>query len=198
MKKIIATVGPSLLYTTSINEVHSDQIIYRINGAHGTISEIESYILEIKSQVKNATILMDLPGNKVRTKGFDNGYIDIIEGEKFSLFFEQMNYTNLYKHIKVNDIVWANDSIFKFTVSEITKDKIIFISHSTGQLKNNKGIHIRGIHSNIPFLFEKDTELIKLANKYKLAYVGLSFVRTKQDVILAKHAFSESTCKSTH
>ena len=67
MKKIIATVGPSLLHTTPLKDVHNERNIYRINGAHGTIDDIEQYILEIRSQVKDAKILMDLPGNKVRT-----------------------------------------------------------------------------------------------------------------------------------
>ncbi|ADG94582.1 Pyruvate kinase [Arcobacter nitrofigilis DSM 7299] len=184
MKKIIATVGPSLLYTTPIKEIHTEQNIYRINGAHGTIEELEKYILEIKSQIKDANILMDLPGNKVRTSGFENGYIDIKENEEFNLSFKQMNYTNFYFHLKIGDTVWANDSIFKFTVQDIDKknEKISFLSHSTGKLLNNKGMHVRGIHENIPFLFEKDKLLIELANKHNLSYIGLSFVRTKKDI----------------
>ena len=63
MKKIIATVGPSLLKKVSLNQVHNDRNIYRINGAHGTIDDIEGYILAIKDQVPEAVILMDLPGN---------------------------------------------------------------------------------------------------------------------------------------
>ena len=131
---------------------------------------------------------MDLPGNKVRTAGFTEGYIDISENKEFSLGFTQMNYTDFYSHLKIGDTVWANDSIFKFTVKSIDKEKqqIIFLSHSTGRLLNNKGMHVRGIHEHIPFLFEKDKGLIELANKHNLSYVGLSFVRTRGDVIEAK------------
>ncbi len=188
MKKIIATVGPSLLHEVPLKEIHSEQIIYRINGAHGSIDEIEQYIIKIKSQASDARILMDLPGNKVRTAGFNKGFINIEKEKEFSLSFDQMNYKDFYKHIKVNDVVWANDSIFKFTVKQIdkAKNKILFHSHSTGELKNNKGMHVRGIHENIPFLFDKDKLLIGLANKHKLAYIGLSFVRTKEDIVEAK------------
>ena len=188
MKRIILTVGPSLLNETPISNVHDEKNIYRINGAHGSISEIEQYILKIKSQVHDAKILMDLPGNKVRTSGFENGYIILEEGEHFTLSFNQMNYTKFYKHLIVGDIVWANDSIFKFKVIEIdeTIGLITFYSYSSGKLQNNKGMHVRGIHENIPFLFDKDKELIELANKHKLSYVGLSFVRTREDIIEAK------------
>ena len=188
MKRIIATVGPSLLNETPITKLHDEKNIYRINGAHGSISDIEQYILKIKSQVADAKILMDLPGNKVRTSGFEKGFINLEEGKNFSLSFKQMNYTNFYKHIKIGDTVWANDSIFKFKVIKIDEisSLITFYSYSSGKLQNNKGMHVRGIHENIPFLFDKDKALIELANKYKLSYVGLSFVRTRKDIIEAK------------
>ena len=188
MKKIIATVGPSLLHTTPLSEAHNERNIYRINGAHGTVSDIEEYILKIQKQIPEAKILMDLPGNKVRTAGFKEGYLDISENKEFTIGFTQMNYTNFYSHLKIGDTVWANDSIFKFTVKSIDEKnkQIIFLSHSTGRLLNNKGMHVRGIHEHIPFLFEKDKGLIGLANKHNLAYVGLSFVRTRSDVIEAK------------
>ncbi len=194
MKKLIATVGPSLLKTLPLNTIHDEKNIYRINGAHGTIEDIENYILEIRAQEKDANILMDLPGNKVRTANLNGGFIDIKENEEFSLLFSQMNYKEFFKHIKVGDTVWANDSIFKFTVKSIHIEamEIKFISHSTGRLLNNKGMHIRGIHEHIPFLFDKDKELIKLANKYNLAYVGLSFVRTRSDVLEAKQLINEN------
>lgn len=188
MKKIIATVGPSLLNTTPLTEVHNERNIYRINGAHGTIDDIEEYILKIKKQIPSAEILMDLPGNKVRTCGLQAGYIDLEKDKDFSLSFNQTNYRDFFKHIKVGDNVWANDSIFEFSIEHINIETeiITLSSKSNGRLLNNKGMHVRGIHKDIPFLFEKDKGLIELANKYNLDYVGLSFVRTKEDIIEAK------------
>lgn len=188
MKKIIATVGPSLLHSTPLSEVHDQRNIYRINGAHGTIDSIEQYILKIQEQVPDAKILMDLPGNKVRTSNFENGYINIKDGEKFNIDFNQTNYKEFFQHLKIGDKIWANDSIFQFTVDSITHEtaSMVFLSHSTGKLLNNKGMHVRGIHKDIPFLFDKDKKLIKLANKHNLDYVGLSFVRTKADILEAK------------
>ena len=194
MKKIIATVGPSLLHKTPLSEIHNERNIYRINGAHGSIEDIEQYILKIQSQVKDAQILMDLPGNKIRTSNFEYGFIELEKGEDFILKFSQTNYKEFFKHIKVGDTVWANDSIFEFEVKNINKQmqEITFLSHSTGKLLNNKGMHIRGIHKDIPFLFEKDQGLISLANKYSLDYVGLSFVRDEKDIKQAKELIKDS------
>jgi pyruvate kinase len=192
MKKIITTVGPSLLHQVPLVDVHHQRNIYRINGAHGSIDDIERYILEIWRQVPSAEILMDLPGNKVRTSGFEKA-IHIQNGKTFELGFSQTNYTAFYSHLNVGDIVWANDSTFQFVVEQIDmENKVIHLgSKSDGYLENNKGMHVRGIHSDIPFLFEKDRALIELANKHNLAYVGLSFVRTAQDIQLAKTLIGE-------
>jgi len=194
IKKIIATVGPSLLNTTSLDEVHNERNIYRINGAHGSVEDIEKYILKIKSQVKDAKILMDLPGNKVRTANFAEGFIDIKEKEEFNIGFNEMNYEEFYKYLKLGSEVWANDSIFKFKVKNIDLEnkKINFISYSTGKLLNNKGMHVRGVHKNIPFLFDKDKLLIELANKYTLDFIGLSFVRNAKDIQEAKKLIKNS------
>lgn len=181
MNKYILTVGPALLNEVPLKEVDNEKNIYRINGAHGTIKDIEKTIVQIRNQVPNANILMDLPGNKVRTANIQDGII-LEKGKNFEISSKCFNYADFYKHLKPGMTAWANDSIFEFEVISADSDKIVFLSKSEGVLINNKGVHVRGIHEDIPFLFEKDKELIELANHYKLDYVGLSFVRTADNV----------------
>ncbi|HDX3452123.1 TPA: hypothetical protein ROD35_001113 [Campylobacter coli] len=78
--------------------------------------------------------------------------------------------------------VYANDSVFLFIVKSVDNEKIVFTSKSDGLLLNNKGMHVRNLHQNIPFLFEKDKELIKLCNEFEIDYIGASFVRKAQDI----------------
>ena len=195
MKKLIATVGPSLLHKVPLTDIHNQHIIYRINGAHGDIDVIEDTILEIKRQIKDAKILIDLPGNKIRTANFEYGFIEVEEGKEFEIYFHQFNFKDFYKYIKPGDIVLANDSIFKFEVVKIDEEnrKIIFKSYSTGKLLNNKGFHIKGVNKKLPFLFEKDKKLIELANRYSIDFVGLSFVRNEKDIKEAKSLIENST-----
>jgi len=185
MKKYILTVGPALGREVCLGEVHSDKNIYRINGAHGSLEEIEDNIQNIRAQIPEAEILMDLPGNKVRTANLDNGIV-LQKGEQFTLRCDQFNYPGFYKHVKPGMTAWANDSVFEFEVVSAQEEKIVFLSKSDGVLMNNKGVHVRGIHEDIPFLFGKDRDLIRLANRYKLDYVGLSFVRSADNVREAK------------
>lgn len=193
MKRFILTTGPALLHEVPLKEVHNERNIYRINGAHGSIDDIEGYIQEIRRQIPDAEILMDLPGNKVRTKDLPDGGIRVENGKEFIIPSECFNYTGFYKHLKPGMTAWANDSIFEFEVVSADDKEIRFLSKSDGVLINNKGIHVRGIHDQIPYLFEKDCQLIELANKWALEFVGLSFVRTPENVKEAKSLLSKRT-----
>ncbi len=185
MKRIIVTIGPSLLYKTSLTDIHKDEYIYRVNGAHGNIKEIEKHILVIKQQVSDAVILLDLPGNKVRTTNLIKP-IKLQKGKEFSLLSCQINYQHFYKYVKQGDNVWANDSVFRFTIQQANEEHIVFLSEVDGELHNNKGLHVRGIHDDVPFFFDKDYRLIELANKNRVDFVGLSFVRNVEDIQLAR------------
>lgn len=192
MQKYILTTGPALANEVPLSQVHSEKNIYRINGAHGSIADIEEGIKNIRSQIPAAAILMDLPGNKVRTANIEVG-IQMEKGKTFSLRTNQFNYPDFYRHLQPGMTAWANDSVFEFEVVSADSEKIVFLSKSDGVLIKGKGVHVRGIHKDIPFLFEKDRQLINLANQYKLDFVGLSFVRSPENVQEAKALIGEGT-----
>ncbi len=192
MQKYILTTGPALANEVPLAQVHSDKNIYRINGAHGTISDIEAGIKNIRRQVPGAVILMDLPGNKVRTAHIEVG-IQLEKGKTFELRNNQFNYPDFYRHLKPGMTAWANDSVFEFEVVSADSERIVFLSKSDGVLINGKGVHVRGIHKDIPFLFEKDRRLIDLANQYKLDFLGLSFVRSPENIQEVKALIGTST-----
>jgi len=190
MKKYILTTGPALAHEVPLSRIHSEKNIYRINGAHGTVPEIEASVRNIRDQIPDAKILMDLPGNKVRTANIQTG-IQLEKGKTFRLSNDQFNYQGFYQHLKPGMTAWANDSVFEFEVVSAGPEGIMFLSKSDGVLINNKGIHVRGIHADIPFLFEKDRQLIELANRLRLDFVGLSFVRTPENVKEAQGLLEE-------
>lgn len=193
MKRFILTVGPALLNEVALSEIHDERNIYRINGAHGSVKDIEKHIQEIRKQIPGADILMDLPGNKVRTENLHGGGIQLEKGKQFEISCECFNYKDFYKHLEPGMTAWANDSIFEFEVVSADCRRIVFLSKSEGVLLNHKGVHVRGIHDKIPFLFDKDQKLIELANTYALPFVGLSFVRKPEDVSNACSLLGQKT-----
>ena len=183
MKRIIVTIGPSI-FKSGIYFKHHDSYIYRINGAHSTDQSLVQMTKLIREEIKDPKILIDLPGNKIRTSNIHTP-IKVVKNENFSLNSQNINFPDFLNYIKRGQTVYADDSTLRFQVEKISDDKIIFLSFSNGYLKNGKGLHVRGIHSKIPFLFQADLNLINAANKVKLDFVGLSFVRNNSDI---KHA----------
>ncbi|HDX3452122.1 TPA: hypothetical protein ROD35_001112 [Campylobacter coli] len=93
MQRYILTVGPSLGNKIQINEIHQDDFIYRINGAHGSLEDIKNTIINIKNQNNTAKILIDLPGNKIRTASIDKP-IQVFKEQDFILKTTQFNLKN--------------------------------------------------------------------------------------------------------
>ena len=116
----IITVGPGLIDNEKLNAISSfGNVIFRLNGAHLNATQAKDMIASIKKFVSSASVMIDLPGNKVRTGILPDG-IRLVNGQTFSLNPGQLNFPDFYKYLKVGDIVYANDAIFKLEVQTIS------------------------------------------------------------------------------
>ena len=189
MERIIVTIGPSI-FNSGIYFNHQDNYIYRINGAHSDSESLVQMVQLIRKEISNPKILIDLPGNKIRTAKI-HGPIKLVQNESFTLNKQNINFPNFLNYIKMGQTVYADDSTLRFRVEKINDNEIKFLSFSNGYLKNGKGLHVRGIHSKIPFLLQADLDLINAANKVKLDFIGLSFVRNNSDINHAKELINK-------
>lgn len=181
MKKVIVTLGPSIINNGNFRIKDESNYIFRVNGAHGDLDQVRENILYIRNTFKKAEILLDLPGNKIRTSGLAEP-IPLQKNKAFTLQSHQTTYSEFHRLIKKGDEILADDSTLRFVAEEVNDREIVFISCSNGALRNNKGLHARGINKELPFLFERDKALIAIANELKVDFIGLSFVRTAQDI----------------
>lgn len=189
---IIVTLGPSILDEKKLKAINRlGKCIYRINGAHVSKEQAGVMIDRVRLAMPGARFMMCLPGNKIRTVNLSEP-IRLIKGERFKLHNSEITYPPIISRLKKGDIVLASDSVFTFEVSEIARSFVRFFSHSDGLLYSNKGLNIKGIHGAVPFLFDKDRELIGLARSLEVDFLALSFVRTAGDVREAKKMLSGS------
>ncbi len=190
--KVIVTLGPAILNREKLREIDSfGDCIYRINGAHIEGDHAAVMIEKVRDILPAAEIMIDLPGNKIRTKDLLKP-IRLTNSQIIELFDYQVNYQGFFTHLNKADIIHANDSEIKLEVKEINNSSIKMISHSDGLLSNNKGLHIPGIHENIPFIFDRDKELIHLAIRNNVNYISLSFVRSHNDIQVVKNILSNN------
>ena len=191
MKQIIVTISEMLFDKIDIKDIHSNHNLYRINGAHNDSNDTKNLVRMLRKEIPNANILLDLPGNKIRTANLSDA-IPVRKNEAFTISSHITNLPTFHMYLQEGNTVFADDSTLEFLVQSIEEDNITFLSRSNGSLKPKKGLHIKGISKNFPFLLAKDLQLIETANELELSHVGLSFVRTAEDILLAKKtAFSK-------
>ncbi|MFH1617191.1 MAG: pyruvate kinase [Candidatus Margulisiibacteriota bacterium] len=182
----IVTVGPSILEEEKLVAINSfGKCIYRINGAHVGRSDLTGVVENIRAVLPNASIMLDLPGNKVRINRLAEP-IPLSKGTSFYLYEDQVNYAPFLKMLQRSDTILANDSIFLLEVVETGGKRVRLRSHSDGVLLPGKGLHAQRVYAQLPFLFDKDRELIELACETGLSYLSLSYVRDARDIQQAK------------
>ena len=117
---VIVTIGPSISSNreliTRINSLVP--CIFRINGAHGTLQEIEDYIDYIRETVPNSKIMIDLPGNKIQLSNIEASHFFEI-GVPLTLKSSDLNYPPFISELRIGDKILANDSMYEFKIIEI-------------------------------------------------------------------------------
>src|SRR3989338_6503623 len=116
--KTIVTLGPAILDEAKLKKIdRQGACIYRVNGSHVKEEELPNIVRRVKKILPCARIMLDLPGNKIRTTNLSEP-IRLVRGEPFVLYDYQVNYPKFYTKIRKGDRIFANDSIFSFEVLE--------------------------------------------------------------------------------
>ena len=188
---LIVTVGPTLLTKEKLTNIDKmGPCIYRINGAHADSKNAKDIISAIRSFLPHANIMIDLPGNKVRTANLSEP-IRLKAGEVFALHKFNLNFQDFHRFLSPGNVILANDAIYTLIVEKIENEVIYLKSLSDGILQTNKGLHSVGVNEKLPFLFERDLNLIYTAVEEKISHLSLSFVRNVSDIKEAKHILTE-------
>lgn len=186
--KIIGTINPYSINKEIVAAFKKYNVdIIRINGAHISYNDLFVLLKRIrKSFDYNYKLLLDIPGNKIRIVNLLEP-IFLNKNREFFIFSDQLNYPQIINYIKKGDEILANDGLYKMKVVEVNENKMKIISHSEGQLTNGKGLHfqkrsVKDKNFNIPFIFEKDKLLLELSIKEKIDYIGVSYVRSIENI----------------
>ncbi len=207
--KIIATIGPSTSSKEMLRKIIQRGVnVCRINFSHVSHSEAKEIIDNIKEVNKqihaHTAILADLQGPKIRVGNFEKP-IKIKKGSYiyFNTTKKQPNdifisYKNFAKDVKKGDRVLLDDGKLSLLVESSNgknrvKLKVIF----GGLLKSNKGVNLPNTDISLPCLTKKDNEDLSFLLEQKIEWIGLSFVRSAEDVkklknIIKRHKKSQA------
>ncbi|MDD4939902.1 MAG: pyruvate kinase [Candidatus Omnitrophica bacterium] len=183
-KCVVCTISPQIIKDPrNIVEFQKNGMsIARINGSYGTKEEIRQMIMLLRKYLaRGIKILLDLPGNKIRISNLKKPLI-FRNGQKIILKPGNFTYDNLFRLIKKGEIFSCSDGTVKMKVIAVTNNEIKLRALTAGKLVNGKGMNLTDIHHGIPFIFERDMELINVAIETKIDLLGLSFVRNPEQV----------------
>ena len=199
--KIVATLGPKSSKKEVIRAlVEAGVNVFRLNFSHGTPEEHRErvrLVREVEEETgKTLAILQDLQGPKIRIGRFREGKVPLEPGQPFVLTREKVegdqarvsvSYEGLPEDVGPGQILLLDDGKVRLRVEKVEGDEVHTRVEVGGVLSDHKGINIPGADLSIPALSEKDLEDLALGAELSVDWVAVSFVRSRDDLLLARH-----------
>ncbi len=192
--KIVATLGPASddLYILE-RMLQAGLDVARLNFSHGTEKHFKQIITNLRKASEktgyNVAILQDLQGPKIRTGLVPEEGITIKKNQKvvFTALKPKkdeipLQYKNLPKEVKKDDILLIDDGLIELKVTSKSKDRIFCKAMNRGIIKSNKGINVPTGEIRAASITKKDLRDLKFGLKLGIDYVALSFVSSAKDI----------------
>ena len=195
--KVIATVGPSCSDKQTLEKMIREGVdVFRLNFSHGTHREHQQAIENIRKINRenslHVCILADLQGPKLRIGHVKGGTVYLKEGKEINFTNQEkdgdqnelyINYLEFPKDVAIGDRVLLDDGKIELEVTEtdgesLVQTKVIF----GGYLSSNKGVNLPHTKISLPSLTTKDKSDLEFSLEQEVEWIGLSFVRSKNDI----------------
>jgi pyruvate kinase len=206
--KILATLGPATDDPKVIDELIGAGVdVVRLNLSHGSHEEHQRRAEIVRDRARasgrQVGVLMDLQGPKIRIGRFQQGSIELKEGDNFILDgacaltsgnIERVGLTfpDLVQDVKRGDTLILADGAIELWVEEVQEAEVYCKVTIGGVLSDNKGINKKGGGLSAPALTDKDREDIIFAASIEADYLAVSFVQSADDVHEARRLLREA------
>ncbi len=208
---IIATIGPASSSPEMMARLIAAGVnVFRLNFSHGEHDQYRQIIADIREQSTRVRrpigILQDLQGPKIRVGKFADGQVELTEGGSFSITCDDRSpgdatrvgtsYANLHQDITVGERLLLDDGRLELKATAISGQTIETEVIRGGTLSDRKGINLPGSDLNIPALSDKDVGDLQFGAEMKVDWVAISFVRSRDDMQLARHYLQRAGSKA--
>ncbi len=194
--KNVATIGPATESEETIAKlIDAGMNVARFNTKHSSPAWHQERIARVRKVAaeKNVSvgILLDLQGPEIRINLPEEKPFALIEGEtciftdnpEFSAPKKVIIPKNVVDTLQVGNMVLLDDGFCELEVVAKEKNSLVLKALSACTVKHRKTMNIPGITIDMPSLVPADYEQLDgAAKKDMIDFVGLSFVRNKQDI----------------
>lgn len=195
--RIVCTIGPASSSPSVLTRMmRSGMDVARLNFSHGTHSEHEVLLRNIRSSAKKVgkhiTILQDLQGPKIRVGALPDTGVELHQGQSvsFSTAVETyetngalpVTYKHLHRDVKAGDRILLDDGFLEVAVTSV-KGKVIHtkVVHG-GLLKSRKGMNLPDTKVSVDPFTEKDHADLLFGVAHGVDWLVLSFI-AKPEVV---------------
>lgn len=204
--KIVATIGPASSDVDVLRQMMMEGLnVVRINFSHGEYADHQRVIDNVRllnKELKTHTaILADLQGPKIRTGMMEGGLVQLKTGDTVRITTTEqpgtaecfsINYMRFAEEVDLGNHILLDDGKLKLTViSSNGKDLVEARIIHGGTLSSRKGVNLPNTRIRIPSLTEKDRSDLEFALKNDISWIGLSFVRSPDDVVELKKIIAD-------
>ncbi|MDO8993097.1 MAG: pyruvate kinase, partial [Daejeonella sp.] len=147
-------------------------------------------------------ILADLQGPKIRIGLVKDGGINLISGHKIEITTKELigddkqiyiTYQSFPSDVRSGEIILLDDGKIQMRVlSTNNKDSVQCEVVYGGILTSRKGVNLPNTKVSIPSLTEEDLTNLEFALSNDVEWIGLSFVRSADDIIELKRIIARS------
>ncbi|HUG90762.1 MAG TPA: pyruvate kinase [Planctomycetaceae bacterium] len=196
--KIIATVGPACGSRDQLQElVEAGVDVFRLNFAHGQYDWLAGIVEDIRTVSEELErpvgILGDLSGPKIRLGELPEGGVTCHAGQQFQFVRDgraddptqlTSTYDRLIDDLSPGNRVLLADGTVSMRVvgKHAGEGRVVCVVEQPGTLRSRQGINLPGVQLSTPSMTGKDHEDLRWAVAHDLDYVGLSFVRSADDI----------------
>jgi len=207
--KIVATIGPASSSADMIEALLAAGVsVARLNCAHGDAASLAPVVERLRAAAATRkqplALLADLGGPKIRIGKLQGGAVELVAGATVTLTPEpivgdatrmHLDYQRLAKDVSPGQPVALGDGGIRLAVERIEADDVVTTVRAGGVLRQRKGVVVPGADIDLPALTPKDLADLDFLASVDVEYVGLSFVRSADDVAKLR---SELARRSSH
>ncbi|MCX8184622.1 MAG: pyruvate kinase [Sulfolobales archaeon] len=209
--KIIASLGPA----SSSNDVVSRMVSagasgFRVNFAHGDRGSWSQYVRIVRdveaSSDAYVALIGDLSGPSLRLGKLGES-IEVKKGSivRFTLSTKSETREDVVEvpveiprkvieELSEGDVVLMSDGKISFSVIEVGDTHFDAVAQTDSTLSSRKAFTVRGREFDLPIVGKKDLEDLKFACSEGFDYIGLSYVRSPDDVSYVRRLVDKMNC----
>jgi pyruvate kinase len=210
--KIVATIGPASRSDAVIEQlIRAGVDICRLNFAHGTQEAQEETFHRIRAAATRAnkvvSVLQDLSGPKIRTGRLKGARpVELKDGQTLRIVAgdgegdETRIYTSdaeLVRRVVPGALLLLDDGRIQLKIESADGREIVARVIDGGVLEEHKGINAPGVRLSSDALTPKDIDDLRFGAKLGVDLVGLSFVRSADDMRQARQILTEAGAAAT-